>query len=60
MLVHNKDFTKHNWKGKNVLLFGSEGYGLKAKTLVTQQILSLEIPINNKIESLNICKHSFS
>ena len=21
----NKDFTKNNWEGKNVLLFGSEG-----------------------------------
>ena len=28
-----KDFTKHNWNGKNILLFGSEGYGIKAKTL---------------------------
>ena len=28
-----KDFTKHNWKGKNMLLFGSEGFGIKAKTL---------------------------
>ena len=28
-----QDFTKNNWKGKNVLLFGSEGYGVKAKTL---------------------------
>ena len=27
----NKDFTKNNWKGKNVLLFGSEGYGIKTK-----------------------------
>ena len=27
-----QDFTKNNWKGKNVLLFGSEGYGVKAKT----------------------------
>ena len=25
-----KDFTKNNWKGKNVLIFGSEGYGIKA------------------------------
>ena len=24
-----KDFVEHDWKGKNVLLFGSEGYGLK-------------------------------
>ena len=28
-----KDFTKNNWKGKNILLFGSEGFGIKAKTL---------------------------
>jgi len=28
-----KDFTKHNWKGRNVLLFGSEGFGLKHQTL---------------------------
>ena len=24
-----KDFTEHDWNGRNVLLFGSEGYGLK-------------------------------
>ena len=29
----NKDFTKHDWRGNNVLLFGSEGYGLKYQTL---------------------------
>ena len=28
-LSSKKDFTQHDWKGKNVLLFGSEGYGLK-------------------------------
>ena len=28
-----KDFAKNNWKGRNVLLFGSEGFGIKAKTL---------------------------
>ena len=28
-----KDFTSNNWMGKNVLLFGSEGFGLKSKTL---------------------------
>ena len=27
-----KDFTKHNWFGKNILLFGSEGFGLKKNT----------------------------
>ena len=26
------DFSKHNWDGNNVLLFGSEGYGLKFQT----------------------------
>ena len=25
----NKDFCEHDWEGNNVLLFGSEGYGLK-------------------------------
>ena len=32
-LSAKKDFTKNNWSGRNVLLFGSEGYGIKAKTL---------------------------
>ena len=27
-----KDFTKHNWEGNNVLIFGSEGYGLNFQT----------------------------
>ena len=27
----DKDFSKNDWKGKNILLFGSEGYGLKTK-----------------------------
>ena len=49
----NKDFTKHNWKGKNALLFGSEGYGLKHQTLKNSDFL-LYIDINKKIESLNI------
>ena len=26
-----KVLRKNNWEGKNVLLFGSEGYGIKAK-----------------------------
>ena len=29
-----RDFTEHNWEGHNVLLFGSEGYGLKYQTLL--------------------------
>jgi len=48
-----KDFTKHDWNGNHVLLFGSEGYGLKYQTLKNADFL-LKIKINNKIESLNI------
>ena len=60
-----KDFTKHNWKGKNVLLFGSEGYGIKAKTLENSDF-KFRVSINDNIESLNIsntvsvvCHHIF-
>jgi 23S rRNA (guanosine2251-2'-O)-methyltransferase len=49
----DKDFTEHNWNGNNVLLFGSEGYGLKYQTLKNTDFL-LKIKMNNKIESLNI------
>ena len=49
----NKDFTKHDWNGNNVLLFGSEGYGLKHQTLKNSDFL-LKININKKVESLNI------
>ena len=49
----SKDFTKHDWNGNNVLLFGSEGYGLKYQTLKNSDFL-LKIDINKKIESLNI------
>ena len=48
-----KDFTKHDWGGNNVLLFGSEGYGLKHQTLKNSDFL-LKIIINKKTESLNI------
>ena len=48
-----KDFTKHNWMGRNVLLFGSEGFGLKAKTLEKADF-KFRININKKIDSLNI------
>tara|TARA_B100001115_G_C15724769_1_gene352651 strand:- start:99 stop:842 length:744 start_codon:yes stop_codon:yes gene_type:complete len=48
-----KDFTKNNWNGKNVLLFGSEGYGIKAKTLENSDF-KFKVNIDNKIESLNI------
>ena len=49
----NKEFTEYDWKGNNVLLFGSEGYGLKYQTLKNLDF-SLKININKKIESLNI------
>ena len=48
-----KDFTKHDWKGNNVLLFGSEGYGLKYQTVKNSDFL-LKIDIDTKIESLNV------
>ena len=49
----HQDFTNHKWEGNNVLLFGSEGYGLKYQTLKNSDFL-LKIRINKKIESLNI------
>ncbi len=48
-----KDFTKHNWKGRNVLVFGSEGFGLKSQTVKNSDFI-FKIKINKKIESLNI------
>jgi 23S rRNA (guanosine2251-2'-O)-methyltransferase len=48
-----KDFTKHNWKGKNILLFGSEGFGIKAKSLENSDF-RFKVNMNNNIESLNI------
>ena len=60
-----KDFTNHKWKGKNVLLFGSEGFGIKAKTLENSDF-KFRVNMNNNIESLNIsntvsvvCHHIF-
>ena len=60
-----KDFTTNDWKGKNVLLFGSEGYGIKAKTLEKSDF-KFRVQMNGNIESLNIsntvsvvCHHIF-
>ena len=60
-----KDFTKHEWKGKNILLFGSEGFGIKAKTLENSDF-RFKVKMNDNIESLNIsntvsvvCHHIF-
>ncbi len=49
----SKDFTEHDWKGNNVLLFGSEGYGLNYQTKKNSDFL-FRISINKNIESLNI------
>ncbi len=48
-----KNFTEHDWKGRNVLLFGSEGYGLRKKTLLHSDF-QFRININENVESLNI------
>ena len=60
-----KDFTQNNWKGKNVLLFGSEGFGIKAKSL-DKSDFKFRVKMNGNIESLNIsntvsvvCHHIF-
>jgi len=48
-----KNFTQHGWNGHNVLLFGSEGYGLNFQTKKNADFI-FKIKINNKVESLNI------
>ena len=48
-----KDFTEIKWNGNNVLLFGSEGFGIKKHTAKYTDF-NVKININNDIESLNI------
>ena len=48
-----KDFTEFDWKGNNILLFGSEGFGIKKHTDKYTDF-STKIEINQNIESLNI------
>ena len=48
-----KNFTEIKWEGKNILLFGSEGFGLKKHTMQYTDFL-VRVDINKKIESLNI------
>ena len=48
-----RDFTSYEWDSRSILLFGSEGYGLKYQTTKNSDFL-LKISINEKIESLNI------
>ena len=49
----DKDFTQVKWAGNNILLFGSEGHGLKKHTEKYTDF-SLKININKNVESLNI------
>ena len=48
-----KDFTEIDWKGNNILLFGSEGFGMHQHTSKYADFL-VKINIDDKIESLNI------
>ncbi len=49
----DKDFTNIEWKGNNILLFGSEGFGMHKHTSKYADFL-VKIEIDNKVESLNI------
>ena len=49
----DKDFTDVKWDGNNILLFGSEGFGLNQKTEKYVDYF-VKIKINDKIDSLNI------
>ena len=48
-----KDFTQVDWEGNNVLLFGSEGFGLHQHTSKYTDFL-VKIDIDKKVESLNV------
>ena len=48
-----KNFTDIEWKGNNILLFGSEGSGMHKHTSKYADFL-VKIKISEKIESLNI------
>ena len=49
----NKELTKIDWKGNNIILFGSEGYGLKKHTEKYVDFF-VKIETNDNIDSLNI------
>ena len=49
----DKNFTEIQWKGNNILLFGSEGTGMHKHTSKYADFL-VRIDINKNIESLNI------
>ena len=48
-----KDFTDIKWEGNNILLFGSEGFGMRQHTGKYADFL-VKINMNDEIESLNI------
>jgi len=48
-----KNFTEIEWKGNNILLFGSEGSGMHQHTSKYADFL-VKINITSKVESLNI------
>ena len=49
----DKNFADVKWTGKNVLLFGSEGFGMREHTGKYTDFL-VKININKNVESLNI------
>ena len=48
-----KEFSEVKWEGKNVLLFGSEGFGMREHTGKYTDFF-VKININKNVESLNI------
>ncbi len=48
-----KNFTDIKWKGKNILVFGSEGFGMHQHTSKYADFL-VKINISEKVESLNV------
>ena len=48
-----KKLQNIQWKGNNIFLFGSEGYGMKKHTMKYTDFL-ISIKTNKKIDSLNI------
>ena len=53
MLIQKKIFTENKWSGRNILLFGSEGFGLNKNTVANSDFL-FKIEISKQMESLNI------
>ena len=48
-----KNLQMLEWKGNNILLFGSEGFGMQQEHQKYTDFL-VKIDINNNVESLNI------